>query len=72
MGRALIAYLIGRGLTQKLLTWGAPLSEGRALIAYLIGRGLIQKLPKPESGTQLCMENECRSQGGGTQTLQKK
>jgi hypothetical protein len=43
-GRALSAYLIGRGLTQKLLTWGAPLSGGRALIDYLIGRGLIQKL----------------------------
>ncbi len=71
-GCALIDYLIGRGLIQKLLTGGAPLSEGRALIAYLIGRGLIQKLTEPESRTQLCMKNEYRSQGGGTQTVHKK
>ena len=41
--QAHVAYLIGRGLIQKLVTWllwGTPLSEGRALIAYLIGRGL--------------------------------
>ncbi len=55
----LIAYLIGRGLIQKLLTWllwGAPLSEGRALVAYLIARGLIQKLTKPGGGTQTVHE----------------